>query len=271
MNPVIRLLPYLIISAASAQNFPFQKLREKELPVTPVYHSVDRLGGVLIFGDEKMIRLSPEGVIEAERNNSAEFRLNEVRLTEAWNPLRIWMHLKTQDGNKIHYLDSKLFNAEEPLTIDPSFSVAPLLIAPGSNNYTCWILDIDHSLKMIRMDKSAVEWESEPVASPDGEEFIHLRFWQNFFLLTTEKGTILVANRLGKVLKTFQTTAQQPGVLGEDIYYLSGDRMIFENLYTAARNEIRLPYRPDRVVATDERLLLFRGKKIDVYLFQPPK
>jgi hypothetical protein len=168
-------------------------------------------------------------------------------------------------------MDSKLLNAEEPLTIDPSFSVAPLLIAPGSNNYTCWILDMDHSLKLVRTDKSIVEWESEPIASPDGSEFIHLRFWQNFFLLTTEKGTVMVISRLGKALKTFQTTSQQPGVLGEDIYYLSGDRMIFENLYTTNRNEIRLPYLPDRVAATDERLLLFKEKKLEVYLFEPPR
>ena len=271
MYLIVRLLPILVLSAASAQDFKFQKLRERELPVTAGYHSVDRLGGIVVYGENKLIRLSPEGITEAVRDTPIERPSDEIRLIEAWNPLLIRVHLKTPDGDRIHFLDSKLLNAQEPLRVDPAFSVEPILIAPGNNNYSFWILDIDRSLKLINSDKSMVEWESGTIASPDGSEFGHLRFWQNFLLLTTENGTIMIVSRLGKVLKTFKGSSLQPGVLGEDIYYLSDDLLIFENLYTSSKKELRLPYRPDRVVATDERLILFKGKKIEVYLFEPPK
>ena len=271
MPSIARLLPFLFISALTAQDFKFHKLRERELPVIAGYHSVDRLGGIVVYGEGKLIRLSPEGIIEAVRDNPVEGSSGEIRLLEAWNPLRIWVHLKTPEGDRIYFLDSKLLNTEEPLSVDPAFSVEPILIAPGSNNYSFWILDIDHSLKLINTDKSIVEWESETIDSPDGSEFIYLKFWQNFLLLTTENGTIMVVSRLGKVLKTFKGTPIKPGVLGEDIYYLSDDILIFENLYTSLKKEVRLPYRPDRVVATDERLVLFKGKRIEVYLFEPPR
>lgn len=268
---IVRLLPLILFTSVTAQNIPLHKLRERELPVIAECHSVDRLGGIVVYGDGKLIHLSPEGIIEVMRDNPVEWSSRKIRLIEAWNPLRIWVQLKATTGDYIHFLNPKLLNAEEPLKIDPSFSVEPILIAPSNSNSSYWILDIDFSLKLINTDKSKVEWESGRIESPDGSVFTHLRFWQNFLLLTTEKGAILIVNRLGKVLKTFKSTSYQPGVLGEDIYYLMVDKLVFENLYTNSRKEVLLPYRPDRVVATDERLILFKGKKIEVFLFEPPR
>lgn len=248
---------------------PFHKLREQTLPFKVTQSSVDRLGELYLSGEGQLIKFSTDGHPLYTRQQKYE---EQIQLIEAWNPLRVWIHHKNKNGHLIELLDQKLLNLQEPIQIDPSFAVNPKLIAPGINNNSYWILDEDHTLKMINIEKNIVEWESEPIAPLDHPGFKYFRIYQNFLILQSNNQEIFILNRLGKIIKKLNTKSKTSfGVLGEDIYYLEDQSLIFQNIYNEIKQEVTLPSGIEVAIATDERLMLIRGKILDIYRFQPFK
>ena len=243
-----------------------RRLRETILPVKPSRVSVDRLGNIYLLGESRQVKLSEEGHLQRERDIATK----EIALIDTWNPLRIWVYRKTGVKPQIQLLDQELMNAEEPFSPDESFALNPSLVAPGTNNFTYWILDEDRSLKQINTQSNSVQIETAPIHVPNGSEFINVKAYQGFIFLQGTDGLISIVNRLGQILRTIDTGgAHHFGVLGEDLYFEKGGKLIFENLYNDSRYEVKLPEPADYVLATDERLLIIKERSLKVFAFKP--
>lgn len=256
-----------IISLFSiAQDTSLRKLREIIIPVKPASVTTDRLGNIYLIGEEQLIKLSEEGYLQHKR----QLKIEGLSLLDAWNPLRIWVHRRTNNINQVELLDQQLMNAEEPFAPDAAFALNPLLIAPGTNNFTYWILDSDQSLKQINTQTNSVLSETNPIIFSDEPKIIHIRAYQGYIFLMDTNGAIIIINRMGQKLRIIDTGgARSFGVLGEDIYFVNKDKLMFENLYSDTHYEVLLPEKADFVIATDERLMLIHEKTLKVFSFKP--
>lgn len=251
---------------AIAQDHSIRKLREILLTIKPASVTADRLGNIYLTGEEQLAKLSEEGNLLHKR----QMKMDGIVLLDAWNPLRIWIHRRTAETNQIELLDQQLMNAEEPYTPDAAFALNPVLIAPGTNNFTYWILDSDQSLKQINTQTNSVVSETDSVITPEAPKIINMRAYQGYIFLLNSNGTIIIINRLGQKLRTIDTEgARSFGVLGEDIYFVKQGKLTFENLYSDMRYEVALPETADYVIATDERLMLIQEKILKVFSFKP--
>lgn len=256
----------IILFSTQGQSAAIRKLRDVTLPAEVAHISVDRLGNGYVLGGDRLFKLSTEGEILSERKVGS---LAEIKSLDCWNPLRLWLHRVSGEVHVIELLDQKLLNAEEHLRIDPAYAVDPVATAPGILNSNYWILDADNTLKFIQVDKKSVEWESEPIA-PTTVNFTMIKSYQGFVFLLDSTGLLYMVNRMGKLVRKIDTNgALHFGVLGEDIYFLSKGKIRFENMYRDSSYEVELPTTADHILATDERLMIFRGSRIQVYAFKP--
>lgn len=268
MRFTLALLIQGICFLTNGQNQVLRQIREVQLPIEPIKISVDRLGAGYLLGNDRMIKLNENGDPQTERPIS----LKETVLVETWNPLRIWVYQKINEKHQIQLIDQHLMNAEEPFTPDPSYAINPLLIAPGTNNFTYWILDADRSLKLINIQTKSVDLDTDPIKEISRTDITNMRAYQGFIFLLDSEGVIYMINRTGKLVRRITTEgAKFFGVLGEDIYFHKDSRLLFENIYKESKYEVRLPFTPDHLIATDEQLMLIRGKSMTVFQFQPQK
>jgi hypothetical protein len=164
------------------------------------------------------------------------------------------------------------FQVTASYRIDPAFAIQPWLICP-SGEYKLWILDkADQSLKKINVRASEVEVEVvvDSALIENATAFRTMREYQSFvFLLNPLKG-IFIFNNLGKHIKTVDIPGIQSfNFLGEELYYLHGDKIEFLNLFTAETRRIQISKGLRDALLTDERMILFTPSGIDIFAFRP--
>jgi hypothetical protein len=168
------------------------------------------------------------------------------------------------------------FEVKSSFKIDPAFAIQPWLMCT-SGDTKLWVLDAaDHSLKKLNPKDSVVEVEVVIDASiiHYAQDFTRMKEYQNFvFLLNPHKG-IFIFNGLGKHIKTIEShSIRNFHFLGEELYYNSGHRVYFFNLYTAEIRElllndpkkINLENTKGDIMMTDERLYVVHPISVDVY------
>lgn len=266
MRLIVTVVFSVILFSIQGQPSAIRKLRDVTLPTEVIQIGVDRLGNGYVLGADRLLKLSTEGEILSERKFESS---TEIKSLDCWNPLRLWLHRVSGGTHFIELLDQKLLNAEEPLRIDPAYAIEPIATAPGILNSNFWILDSDNTLKFIQADKKLVEWESEPIAAPS-VNFMMIRSYQGFIYLLDASGILYTVNRMGKLVRKIDTNgAHHFGVLGEDIYFLSNGKIRFENMYRESSYEVELPTAADHILATDERLMIFKKNHVQVFTFKP--
>jgi len=269
MRTSLILFFYCLLPGLLAQPVIGPMMVQSAFPSAITSASVDRLGNFYLSGNGKLIRLDPQG------NASKQVDLPVSRgmeLLESWNPLRIWNFHEGQPHQAM-VLNSALETSADSVRIDPAMAIRPLLIAPAILNSNCWILDMDYSVKYLNLVTNALMLETAPLVAPDQDPgFLFMRAYQNLlFLLTRNKG-ILVMNMTGQVIRSIPAEgARHFGVLGEDIYFRRGEKLVFVNLYSGDEAAVKLPSLGDFVLANDERLLIASGNRYSVYHFTPPK
>jgi hypothetical protein len=186
-----------------------------------------------------------------------------------------------RDGSRLfaYYRDDQHYEFLNPsfestaaFKIDSAFAIQPWLICP-SGEYKLWILDkADQSLKKI--DVRALEVEVEVVVDStlirNAASFTSMREYQGFvFLLHPGKG-IFIFNGLGKHIRTIDASGVGSfNFLGEELYFLRGDRLQFFNLFTAETRVMEITSGYTTALLTDERMILFTHLTIDIFLFRP--
>jgi hypothetical protein len=97
-------------------------------------------------------------------------------------------------------------------------------------------------------------------------DFTAMREYQGFVFILHKKEGIHVFNSMGKHLRTLAI----PGLtyfnfIGEELYYLQGNKLKFFDLFTADTRELTLPAPATIALLTDERLFLIKNTTIDIY------
>jgi hypothetical protein len=261
------LLLFLIVGCCSvqAQQFPLKKIREIKLQPSVHHISVDRLGGFYTVGDCEIEQFDPEGKLLKRH------KLNGCLITdllEAWPLMRIYAYQRSKQQFSVfdHNLDFV-----EAIAIDPAFAVEPQLAVPTADLKSYWILDTDNSIKKIDRATSSVSLESDTLRNVKGK-FTHMRDYQSMLFLLNEESGVYVINKLGKLVSTIPLQGvRYISFAGEDLYYLSDNRLNFYDIFSKDEYSVEIPKGNKFVVATDERLILIKDGKAEVFGFSPKK
>jgi hypothetical protein len=261
MKISIALLSCLLSITATAQN----KIRSVTLSDTVLSAAVDRPGDFyLVTKSGQIQRFDKDGKLIVLYKTEAAPTLFDPR-----DGARLFAYYR--HDQRYEYL-SPSFQVSASYKIDPSFAIHPWLMCP-SGDHKLWILDkADNSLKKINVRESEVELEVmvDSAVIQNTEMFTAMREYQSFvFLLDPSKG-IAIFNNLGKYLRTIEVPGVQSfNFLGEELYYLRGQKVELFNLFSAETRQLDLPSHPSHVLLTDERMILVTPLRIDIFSFRP--
>ena len=249
----------------SAQKFPYRKLKEVKIQSNITGISVDRLGGFYTISNCRIEQYDPEGSLTQTFKPTS---CHPTELLEAWPLMRIYAY---QNFKQQFTIFTNHLEEVDKLDIDPSFAIEPQLAAPSTDLRHYWILDMDNSIKRISLNAHTVDIESDTLKSVS-KEFVHIREYQNLLFLLHKSLGIYVVNNLGKLI--FKIPAKNTNYFsfaGEDLYYLEGNQIHFYDIFTRDKYSIEVPPGFKYAVATDERLVLIKDSKADIYEFSPRK
>lgn len=260
---MLAFMMILLASVASAQPGEIRKSMDLDSEVRLL--STDRLGNFYALTRRMLWKIGPEGMVENSRTLP---EADSVLMLEAWNPLKVLLH---KGGHKFDLLDNDLQSSPESEAIDEALAIDPLLITTGLYTSQMWILDKDGSVKFVDWASQKVLMESGPVEQMTGTAKIHqMRNYQNTLFLLDRISGLYVVGRTGKLVEHVELIgASHLGTLGEDIYFHLPGKLVFIDLYTRDRYDFPVPADVTTAAATDERLLMAAGKRIEIRTFRP--
>jgi hypothetical protein len=256
---------FLICTSGTAQPFPYKKLKDIKIQADIQRISVDRLGGFYTVSNCTIEKFSPEGKLEKKSSIS---ECTRIALLEAWALMRIYGY----DKQKQQFLifDHQL-ELVDNLAIDPAFAVEPQLATPSPDLKSYWILDIDNSLKKIDLKSQTVVLESDELKGTT-QQFAFMREYQSFLFLLDPESGIYIINRLGKLISKIEAKdLSYFSFSGEDLYYQKDNLLHFYDIFSKDSYSIELPTNTKFIVATDERLIIFRPNQAEIFEFSPRK
>lgn len=256
---------FICVSLITVNSFAQRKIKTVELSDTIAIASVDRPGDLYVITRAGQLqRFEKDGRL---RN----FYRKGPKLTQ-FDP---------RDGSRLfaYYREQSQYDLLSPSLdvvsshkVDSVFALEPWLVCM-SGDHSIWVLDAsDWSLKKIDMNTGVVPAEVTLNIKPgkDKRDFISMREYQNFVFLLDAKAGILVYNNIGNLIRTIpQANLNYFNFIGEELYYLSGDKLRFFDLFTAETREVKLPAPADIALVTDERMFLIRKNTIDIFTIQP--
>ena len=155
-------------------------------------------------------------------------------------------------------------------SIDSSIAIDVSLICP-SGDQNIWILDdADLGLKKVSQVDSRVLVEFSIRDQFKENRFTWMREYQNFLFLLDPKIGIFVYNSVGKQIRKIQAAGTNYfNFLGEELYYIEGNKLIFLDLFTAETREMNMLKPAEFVLLTDERMILATKLQVEVFEFIP--
>ena len=262
MNTFVAIfLVIALVQTAGAQ----QKLNTLTLTDTIIHSAVDRPGDFYVVTKAGQIQ-------KFDRDGKLLILYKATQAPTIFDPrdgARLFAYYR--DYQHYEFLNPS-FKITGSFKIDSSFAIQPWLMCP-SGDHKFWLLDkADHTLKKINVRESEVELEAVVDSELIGNSgsFKTMREYQGFvFLLNPARG-IFIFNSLGKHVRTIEG----PGIrnfnfLGEDLYYLTDDKLEFFNLFTADKRQLPLHAGTTDVLLTDERMILITPLRIDIFAFRP--
>lgn len=267
MKSLLAIPLFILVHAAAAQpgSAIGKKIRTLTLSDTVVDAAVDRPGDFYaVTASGQIQRFNGEGELtllyKAER---------QPTLFDPRDGARLFVYYR--EDQRYEYLNPS-FASTASYKIDPAFAIQPWLICP-SGEQKLWVLDeADHSLKKIDVRAAVVEIEVQidSTVIRDAADFKTMREYQNFaFLLNPSKG-IFIFNSLGRHIRTIDIpNIESFNFLGEEMYYLRGERLEFFNLFSAETRHMPIGRAYTDVLLTDERIILFTPGRIDIFAFRP--
>ncbi len=151
--------------------------------------------------------------------------------------------------------------------LEPAFAISPWLVCPALREL--WILDsADFSIKKTTSASAAISLETTLKHLPDKKitDYASLREYQNYVFLLDQSAGVHMFNPIGKFVRTLGEKGMNYfNFLGEEMYFISGGKLVFINLYTAEqRIESLPPTKAQFVLMNDDRMYLVEGRKIEI-------
>jgi hypothetical protein len=263
--PLLALLSLVLVARAQHPANAQEKIKSLTLNDTIISAAIDRPGDFYAVTNTGQIqRFDKDGKL------TLLFKGDEApTIFDPRDGSRLFAYYR--DDQHYEFLNPS-FESMASYKIDPSFAIQPWLICP-SGEYKLWILDkADHGLKKINVKASEVEVEVvvDSTLIRDAASFKTMREYQGFVFLLHPVQGILIFNGLGRHLRTIDVAGVETfNFLGEELYFLRGTRIEFFNLFTAETRTMEIQPGYSTVLLTDERMILFTSKGIDIFLFRP--
>jgi hypothetical protein len=253
------IIPFIFYST---QIFSQQKkLKTVEVSDTIAYAYVDRPGDlyVITLGGQ-LQRFDKDGRLSNLYRKGPALSLFDPR-----DGARLFAYYR--DKAQYDFLNPS-FDVVSSYKIDSAFALNPWMVCT-SGDYNVWVLDgSDWSLKKIDMRTGTIPVEVV-LSVPAGKartDIISMREYQNFVFVLDKKEGIMIYSSMGKYLRTLPVAKPRYfNFIGEEVYYLVGDKLKFMDLFTTETRELKLPVPADLALLTDERLFVIRKNVIDIF------
>jgi hypothetical protein len=224
--------------------------------------SVDRLGNLfLVFKNGSIKKYDANGKVLALLKKG-----KVPTLIEPWFHPIIFSYFR--DEQKCVYSDHNLQPMEQQ-KLDPFVAINPFLICPTNDSKLLVLDEADWSMKKFnpKTNKVLSEFNIDTTGLSVKPQFSYLREYQNLIFLLDKNSGIFIFSNLGKKINHIKCKIQNFGFYGEELFYLSGDKIIFFDLYTEATREVKVE-EGRFVIVTDERIFLIKGNnRISLYEF----
>lgn len=157
---------------------------------------------------------------------------------------------------------------KQTFIIQDHYALEPILATSAGDN-GIWVVDkADWSIKRIDLKTSKVvaealinrtQFEGEP-------KIIAIREYQNFFFVLEKNTGILIFNGLGKQIKKIEAPKiSYFNFLGEELYYVKDDKLIFYDLFDGSTREDKVDPKANFTLLTDARKYVVYSDRIDVW------
>ncbi|MCB0491949.1 MAG: hypothetical protein KDC93_05980 [Cyclobacteriaceae bacterium] len=228
--------------------------------------SVDRLGNFyFVLPSGAMQKYDPDGNLLDEVKDGVV----PLTLLEPWNPLKVFTY--SNKNRVIKHWDHHLALLEEK-PLEPSLSITPQLVCPANEIHKAWILDVaDFTIKKVNLETNQIEIDA-PIPlqwATDDSNYVFMREYQNrIFLINKNKG-ILMLNMLGKFITSIEIKGLEFfNFMGEELCYRNGNDILLLDLFTGATRKAASLDNSEKImtsIITDERLVLVRPDKVEIY------
>jgi hypothetical protein len=228
---------------------------------------VDRLGDfftVTTSGEIK--KFDPDGKMFSRLKS----RTIKPTLVEPWYHPSIFVF--DRNNQKYFFFDRHFENVRE-YAVEPSWAVEPFLICPRGDNRLLVLDKADYSIKLVNplTNQLQSEFAIDAALVASNPEFSYMREYQNMIFLLDSKSGIIILSNIGKLISKIEVAGiNNFNFFGEEMYYLSENKINFFDLYSEEKRTIPLDGNYRFALATDERIIAVSDKnKIVLYEHNP--
>lgn len=173
-------------------------------------------------------------------------------------------------GNQYGTLSYDFSTVNEKL-LDPSFAISPWLVCPALHEL--WILDsADFTIKKTTMHAMTISLESALKHLPDKKisDYLSMREYQNYVFLLDQSAGVHMFNPLGRFVRTLGEAGMRYfNFLGEELYFVSGNHLVFIDLYTAERRTQPLQIPCTFALLNDDKLYAISARSVTILPYAP--
>jgi hypothetical protein len=219
-----------------AQNY---KVRQSIQIKEPVAISTDKNLSLLVAdGQGNIYKYDSSG--KAQLNFSPP-KLADITLLEAWQTMRVFVFYR--DLQEFLILD-RFLNPVAQYPINQEVIGFAQMASLSADN-SIWLWDSrDFSLKKYdpKNDILAVHTSFDLIFKPKNYEINFMREYQNLLIINDKTTGILLFDNLGNYKKTLAyPNLNYIGILGDELYFLQNNQLIFYDLYQLKERKIELP------------------------------
>lgn len=244
----------ILTSFVCSSQTPARKLKEFKTPEVK-YATVDRLGNYFF-----VLKNGCVNKYDATSKRVAQLKGRQIDLLEPWFHPSIFIFDR---ANKKTIRYGRHFDNPVEIEIDASWAIEPYLATVRANNHI-WILDkADFSLKHINPISGAMvsEFSIDTAQFARKPNFTQLREYQNLVFVLDENSGILIFSIIGNQIAHIKKAGiRNFNFVGEELYYPSGNTIIFFDLSTEATREVKVEGNNLFSLVTDERIILIDDK-----------
>jgi hypothetical protein len=238
-----------------------KKIKTLEVSDTIVHAYIDRPGDLYLLTKEGQIQK-----FDLDGHLTILYKTHQMpTLFDPRDGARLFFYFR--DTQHYEYR-SPSFDVVKAYRIDSSFVIQPWMIT-SSGDHKLWVLDAaDHSLKKINPLESEVEVEVtiDSTVIKDATIFDNMREYQGFVFLHDHAKGIHVFSGMGKHIKTIEVSGVESfNFLGEELYYLKNNKIIFFDLFSAETREVPLAGKARQVLMSDQRLFLIGFRSVEIF------
>jgi hypothetical protein len=259
------LLPFLPVSEGLCQTI---AIRQHLTVTQPAAMSLDRMSNVYLTDSKNnLFQYNATGRI---MNTYSPSRTGHIGNVEAWNGMKVMLFY--DDQQQIILLDRFLNNIS---TINlRNYTDGLIKVATTTADDRLWLFN-ESEFSLLKFDPRSFEIVSTtPLNLTFDRKKTDIRFireYQNMVYMVDKTTGIYVFDNLGNYKKTLPFPELSfIGFKGDELYFLTGGKLHFFNLYSFAERSLDVPPAPTyrQVLVGEDLVYLLSDSGLDLYGFE---